>query len=305
MGVAELVIAIAAVGLVLLWWSGSLDRALTTVDASSQAKVRRGSEASSGGRTVLGVAVSARTIAVARRELRYAAREPRRRAGWASTVVFGMVLPVLYVTGAILPGRALVYWVCVTALVVGLQNLNQLGLDGSALWLHVVTTTTRQDARRDMAGRNLAQLAIAVPVLAVTAVLIGALTGSWHSVVGAFGLSLAFYGAALAVGDGVSVLAPYSVPERGGAFAGPGPGRGCLVGLVSAAAMLVAVIACLPLVALLGVMIWLWPAGTALMALLGPAYGAGLLVIGVRFGADRFSGRMPELLAQVRRDSAA
>lgn len=304
-GIGELAIALVSVVVVLWWWGHALRHALTTVDSSTQVTVRRDADAGGGDRTVLGWTVPARTMAVARRELRYARREPRRRAGWVSTAVFGMIVPVVYAVTDAVPGSVISYWVCATALVVGLQSLNQFGLEGSALWLHVVTTSTARDARLDLAGRNLAHVVIAVPVLAVTSLFIGAFTGDFAPVAGAFGLSLGLYGAALGAGNVMSALVPYAVPERGGTFAGPGPGRGCVVGLIGMGAMAAAVGLCLPLVAVLGVLAWQWPAGTALLIVLGPAYGAALAAWGRRIGAGRFTDRMPEVLTQVRRDSAA
>jgi len=235
---------------------------------------------------------------VAAKELRYAWREPRLKFSWLQMLVFGAVFPAFTLLDE---GRAAPLFVGVlTALLISSLSFNAFGPEGSAFWLTAVATGTERDARVDLAGRNAATASVAMAWVVIAAVVVGALAVPADRLLPAalasVGSAAAVLGAGLAAGALISVLAPYALPDQpGAAFAGPGPGRGCLAGLYWLAGSLLAVVAALPVLlpaALLGDR----PAVAVVLALAGPAWGALLAAGGRRLAARRMVARLPEML---------
>lgn len=279
----------ATVALLLAGWYAALGAALTVVDASTTSARRR--SGLRGGR--LG--------AVAGKDLRYAWREPRLKFSWLQMMVFGVAVPgfALWDEGRFLPLAAATF----SALLVAALQFNLLGPEGTAFWLTVVTTGTERDARTDLAGRNAATAAVALAWIVPAAVVLAAVAGSGvRSVLVSVGAAAAVLGAGLAVGTVISVLAPYPMPDQpSAAFTGPGPGRGCLAGVLWIVGALVTVALALP--AVVPALAWgdSWPVALAVAAG-GPAWGACLAWVGRRIAAQHLVTRLPELLVAVTPD---
>jgi ABC-2 type transport system permease protein len=289
--------------LVLAWWRHTLAASMVTADASTT-RVRRRETG------LFRLLPGGRTGAVARRELWYSWREPRRKVGWVSVVVFGALVPFLagYASdpSGQLPRGVMVYLVCFAALLAGLQtSANQLGLEGEAAWTDVVATRGPADVRADFAGRNLACAVIAVPALALVTAGLGAMARAPLDALTAFGLACAMLGVAIGAGNLTSVLLPYPVPDRStSSFGGPGAGQGCLVGLSSLLSMIAVVVACLPVLALVASLRLAYPPAALLALLAGPAYGLLGAWLGRRIAGARLAARLPELYALASRPAA-
>jgi ABC-2 type transport system permease protein len=92
------------------------------------------------------------------------------------------------------------------------------------------------------------------------------------------------------------------VPDQAGAaFAGPGPGRGCLAGLFWLVGTLVTAVASLPVG--LPALLWGDRVPVALLVLVGgPLWGAFLAWVGRRIAAQQLVARLPEMLVAVTPD---
>jgi ABC-2 type transport system permease protein len=288
--VAELAWTAAVLALVLVWWHRSLDRLMTRPDAST---LQAGP--SSVRETRFRLFPEGRTGTVMERQFRYAWRDPRTKAAWATALAVGLLLPVV---SAIQHGS--VYSACWAAGLLGLQMYNQFGMDGSAFWTVSATISSRADAYAELRGRALSIAVVGVPYVAAVTVGAALLLGRADAAAETLGLSFALLGALIATGAWASVRFPYSMPQenRFGSSAAPGQGSLAWISLVAGAATGAALT--LPV---LGVLIWLHVSGRHgalwLVLPLGCLYGAAVAVLGVRTAAPRLLGRLPEVLTAV------
>ncbi|MFF3561855.1 transporter [Streptomyces sp. NPDC002574] len=275
---------------VLIWWHHSLDRLMTrpdssTLQASGPARVR----------STRRLFPEGRTGTVMERQFRYAWRDPRTKAAWATALAVGLLLPVV---SAVQHGS--VYSACWAAGLLGLQMYNQFGMDGSAFWTVAATISSREDAYAELRARALAIAVVAVPYVAVVTVGAALLLHRLDAAPETLGLSFALLGALIATGAWASVRFPYSMPRenRFGSSAAPGQGSLVWLSLVGGAGM--GTVLTLPV---LGLLIWLHVAdrhGALWLVLpVGCVYGAVLAAAGVRAAAPRMHRRLPEILAAV------
>ena len=310
----------AASVLALLWiWAALLGHVLTSQDGQTRGARRPSARPRSLATGVAGAAAApvpavaagpadlltpgavsrARTVAV--KELRYAWREPRRRAAWAGLAT--ALLVTLSAAGLAAGGMArssgavLAIAACYPGVIAGVQSANQFGLDGSALWLNVTATWRPRQLRADLAGKNLASALVAVPFFMVLYAALGVVVQQARYPAAGLGLSAAALGVSLGIASVSSVLLPYPVPERrASAFGGGGTGRGCLAALTSAAILALAGLLLSPLLAVLAVLhAGLW------LLIAGPAYGAAIAWAGRVVASELGYRRLPELLAEVSR----
>ncbi|PRY01431.1 hypothetical protein [Allonocardiopsis opalescens] len=292
----------AAVGTVLLlgwWWHRLLARSLVTYDASTQSGgTRRG--AGFGTRIPW---VSARTAGAAARELRYAWRDPRRKANWIMALVVAGIV-VFSTTGAVADAidlQTMVLTISVTATIVGMQGANQFGQIGGSLWMQAVATERLDQVRADVAGVNLAIAIIGVPILVLVAAAMAVVSGEYAALPGTLAAGLAVGGVALGLANLASVYIPYRLPERrSNPFAGPSGGQGLTIMLGS-------------MVSLLGTALLSTPVTYAVLNLdegygplllaAGACYGAAVAWAGRRLTGRRAYARYPELLADLARAS--
>ncbi|WP_262285090.1 ABC transporter permease [Micromonospora sp. MA102] len=310
--VLKLLIGVAAIGVLLLWWSRSLESAMVGAASAGPSRDRRG--------TVAGAAVAQlfpRAVGWARRdrfgalvarECRYWWRDARRRANLITVAVVGIFVPVmvnlggsqLVTEGGAAFGEATAnsspVLVSLSMLFVGVLAAvtlaNQFGFDGSAYAANVVAGVP---GRVELRARMVAFSLYVVPILGVVAVVLAAVLGrpGWFGVMA--GALFAAYGCGLAINASVSVLGGYSLPETSNPFA-MNTGAGIAKSLYTLLSMLATAAAAVPLVvaaALLGD-VWLW-----LALPVGLAYGLGAALLGAYLAGDALDRRQPELLAAV------
>lgn len=242
-----------------------------------------------------------RTGAVAAKDLRYLVREPRRLVAVLTT----SLVPVLVVVGPALgssdgPGRAVVFTVCGVGLLAGAGASNRFGVDGSSTWLLLSSAGDERDARRDLAGGDLAVGLVVAPVIVLIGIGLAALVDGWADLPAAVGLALALLAVQVAVSGVLSVRAPIAVAQRAGGLGGSSGGQGCAVGLLTVGGLLAGAAACVPLLALLlPALLSGSPAWGPVLLVVGPAYG---LVVGAvirRRAARQWAQRAPEVLQVV------
>jgi ABC-2 type transport system permease protein len=284
----------ATIGLLVWWWSATLDRISTTAEAGATAPrpARRAVEPLFGGG--LGYLPRSRRGAVAAREVRYSWREPRRRVA----VVSGMLLPFIVLAGVISRGglhhHGVVYASLLVTFGVGNRALNHFGLDGAALWVHEAAGS---DLRADLSGKNLSIVLTTLPVVAVTGVILAAVSGGWPELAVAMVLAVGAIGVQLGVGNVTSVRMPVAVPDNPGNLWSTSSGQGCIVGLLSLMALGVEGV----LVAPVALVIALTPSTTARFgeAIVGLVYAGLLWWAGLALAETAGRGRGPELLEAV------
>ena len=220
----------------------------------------------------------------------------RARAGRQPTRLFlglGLIVFVSLTEGLRHP------WIVLASLAMAFlasqNSLNQFGFDGPAYWTQVVAGA---DPRGDLVGRNLASMVTGTLTTAVLALVLALVTGGWLYVPVALCLGVGVLALSLGVADVISVRFPYPLPDdASNLWAVQGTGQGCLVGVVQMVAFAAQGLLLLPLVALVGVGLVLWPPALVLVCPLAIAYGAWLWRVGLGLGADWLAGHQPELLA--------
>ncbi|MDG4804109.1 ABC transporter permease [Micromonospora sp. WMMD980] len=309
--VLKLLIAVATLGVLLLWWSRSLESAMVGAVSAGPAKAPRGA---------VGGAIAQlfpRAVAWARRdrfgalvarECRYWWRDARRRANLITVAVVGVFVPVMVNLGGasfsteggaafggasansspVLVSISMVF----VGVLASVTLANQFGFDGSAYAANVVTAVPgRVELRARMAAFSL----YVVPILLVVAVVLATVLGrpEWLGVM--TGGLFAAYGCGLAINGFISVLGAYSLPETSNPFA-MNTGAGIAKSLLTLLSMIASAVAAVPFVvaaALLGDG-WLW-----LALPVGLAYGTGAALLGAYLAGDALDRRQPELLSTV------
>ncbi|MEU1041338.1 transporter [Streptomyces sp. NPDC005907] len=283
----------ALVGLLVLW-SRSLTRLMTSPDGSTlQAAEPAARERASTGLSRL--LPAGRTGTVMERSLRYVWRDPKTKAAWVTSLAVGLIVPVFNA----LQGTGSVYFACFAAGMLGIQMYNQFGQDTSAFWMVATTISSTRDAYVELRGRALALLVITLPYATLVTVATTALLGDWARLPEVLGLSFALLGAMLATGAWSSARFPYSIPQEG--YKNVAPGQAGLAWISIFGGMVAAALLCAPVIALT---IWLnvtadGDAWTWLLLPAGTVYGALITLLGLRLAAPRTARRLPEILTAV------
>ncbi|MGP3951629.1 transporter [Streptomyces sp. 7N604] len=289
-----------ALALLVRWWQHSLTRLMTSPDGSTLQAATREEGKEGRGFGIAGLTrllPAGRTGTVMLRTLRYAWRDPKAKAAWATSLAIGLLLPVV----TAVQGGGSVYTACWSAGLLGMLMYNQFGQDTSAFWMVALTISTPRDAYLELRGRAMALGAVALPYVTLVVLAAAAFMGQWQAIPDALGLSLALLGALLATGALASALFPYSIPQDSG-YKNVAPGQVGLAWISILGGTLVGALLCAPLLALdiwlhvSGGHAWLW-----LILPLGAAYGLGVAVLGLRLAAPRVAARLPEILTAVSR----
>ncbi|MFD7601229.1 transporter [Streptomyces mirabilis] len=295
MGVAQLVLSVAALVGLLALWSRHLTRLMTSPDGST---LQAGESAAreripTGGlRRML---PPGRTGTVMERSLRYVWRDPKTKAAWVTSLAIGLIVPVFNA----LQGTGSIYFACFAAGMLGIQMYNQFGQDTSAFWMVAMTIASPHDAYVELRGRALALLVITLPYATLVTVLTTAMLDDWSKLPEVLGLSFALLGAMLATGAWSSARFPYSIPQEG--YKNVAPGQAGLAWIAIFGGMVSAALLTAPVIA---VTIWLNVTADGnrwswLLLPLGAGYGALITAFGLRMAAPRTARRLPEILAAV------
>jgi ABC-2 type transport system permease protein len=295
--IAHLLVAAGAVLVLVALWERSLRRAEEVPDATTGRKEKASSALVPSWLTA--VVPSGRAGAIAGKDLRYLAREPRRLVQLVtSTLLPAIVIVVSPALSARQVSHGMVFTVCGIALFYGLQGSNRFGQEGTASWMLVAAGTDLRSARRDLVGGDVASALVGVPLVVVVGVAIAAFTDGWSLLPAALATALAVLTVSFGGGGLLSVLAPFPVPEGPrNAFSNGGGGQGVAAGFLGLGIMLGVLIACTPLLALLvpavhGHRVWLL---VLVAPLYGLAVGAGCRELAARMWAQR----SPEVLLKV------
>ncbi|MFJ8020639.1 transporter [Streptomyces sp. NPDC096311] len=294
-GVAQLVLSVAALVGLLALWSRHLTRLMTSPDGSTL----QAAESAARERVPTGglrrLLPSGRTGTVMERSLRYVWRDPKTKAAWVTSLAIGLIVPVFNA----LQGTGSIYFACFAAGMLGIQMYNQFGQDTSAFWMVAMTIASPHDAYVELRGRALALLVITLPYATLVTVLTTAMLDDWSKLPEVLGLSFALLGAMLATGAWSSARFPYSIPQEG--YKNVAPGQAGLAWIAIFGGMVSAALLTAPVIALT---IWLNVTAEGdrwrwLLLPLGAGYGALITAFGLRMAAPRTARRLPEILAAV------
>lgn len=228
--------------------------------------------------------------AIAARDLRYLVRHPRQRVAFATLVIVAVVVPLVNVTRSH-PPRELTLLGSSAALLGGLSALNQIGVEGRSLWIHL---TSGVSPRTYLRGKNLALLTYLVPLVFVATVVLAALTGGWVYLPAALLAGTGSLLAGIGIGNLNSVLAPVAQPEGANPFASNVGGQGCVSGLLMLVSIVIVTVVMLPV----GIALLLLRRHAALCLVVGLAaiaYGVGVWSVTTRLAAARMVGRESEM----------
>jgi ABC-2 type transport system permease protein len=282
----KLVIVLAALGLLLWWWSATLEKAMAgTAGAGRKERKSRGTPV---GQLVFRGLPRTRFGALVAREARYWWRETRRRAGLITFTVVGVFLPVMLTVAGGSPGGMLLFVGALAAV----SLANQFGYEGSAYAANVAAGVP---GRVELLSRVVGYGLYVIPLLVVISVVAGVVGGQPGDIAARFGVLIAAFGTGLAVVLPISVRGAYALPDSTNPFA-LSSGGGLAKGLMSLGGLLAAVIGTIPV----QVAAFLLGDAWRFVGLpIGLAYGVGAAWLGCYIAGDHLDRRMPELLAAV------
>jgi len=286
-GAALAHLAIVVVTVLVLWvvWLATVRHALSTPEtrAAGRERSRLG---------VFDVLPGTQTGVIAARSISYWLRDAR----YIVPLLILPVLPAAILVAFLLAGIpwSVIIWIPVPllCLLIGWGVHNDIAVDGTAFWLHVVTSVR---GRADRWGRVVVPLALGVVVAVAGGFVTAVLYGHLGAALPLIALSIAALGAALGVGSVASAIWPYPTVAPGDSpFAQPQGSAGAAPR--QAISLLLVLLLCLPTVALL--VLWLLGMPGLLPTLVFTGFGSGivLLVAGTEIGAFALRRRAPEIL---------
>ncbi|MFF1572516.1 transporter [Leifsonia sp. NPDC058292] len=289
----RLLIALAALGILLVLWRFGLARSLVTpVRASSRSRAQ-------GKLGLFGVFPGTQTGAIAARALTYWFRDPR----YLRQLIVIPLLPALLWFYATINNDSgwLVASGPIIGFLMGISLIADVSFDSTAFALHMSKAVP---GRADRLGRALAVISFSVPVIVVITVATAAFQDAWLALPGLLGLALGLLFSGLAIGSVTSARFVFPVPAPGDNPFRSRPGSNMATVGTTFASWGVLAALCLPEIVLLVVSL---VTGQALWGWIGVAVGVGLgivlLVVGVRLGGRILDARAPELLIQLAKDA--
>ena len=234
--------------------------------------------------------------AVASRSLSYWGRDPRYGLAVAAIPVVPIVV-VVSLLGVGVPA-IFVSWIPVPVMCLFLGWLvhNDIALDNSAFWTHIVAEVP---GVADRWGRSIPALLLGVPLILVGSYVTALISGYWLAVPGLIGLSACLLLVSLGISSVLSATSPYATAHPGdNAFAQPQPQSDAPSGSgAQAIAFFGAIVLSSPVVyfMVLGNADTASWYRTALGA--GLAIGLASYIGGVQLGGRLLAKRAPELLA--------
>ena len=298
LAVVELLPAAVLLPLFLAVWGRALERAMTVVaDGETGRRRTRGATTSPLVPRRLSFLTRWRFGAVTAKELRYVARDPRRKILLVNSVLVGTGVPIWFAltSNGELRTRA-VLLATLAGYVAVLASSNQFGLDGAAAWIDVVAG---DNVRTVLIGKNLALVLEVVPVVTVVGVVVAAITGGWLYLPGAVLLGVAGMGAGLSLANVASVRFPVQVPDSRNPFASNTGGQGCVTSLILGSCALAQNVLLVP-VAVGGLVVAaLGPAWFLVVAPLSLAYGGVLWWGGLELATTYGTSHRAEILDRI------
>ena len=293
------VVGLALVGALWGWSLASADRRAPQTARPSR-RARSTSVPTTHGTTSAAGSAAARWPssplgAIVHRELRYLARDPRRRVAIISVLVVGIIVPLANTANSGRGTSSAVLLASGSAWLGVLNAMNQLGMDGRALWFDLLSGIP---PRRLFLGKNIAAMVALFPIVACVSTVLAAVTGGWAFIPAALLAAIGTLAVGLGVANVASVLVPYPVPEGSNPFAMKTSGQGCASGLLLFVALGVMSVILAPVVVAL--VVWRTNAlRCALVAALSIPYGVAWRHLGGALAAARLSGHGPEIIAMV------
>ncbi|MGL4338847.1 MAG: hypothetical protein ACRCSP_00275 [Rhodoglobus sp.] len=232
---------------------------------------------------------------IAARSLSYWGRDSRYRVSSAVIPVVPVVMVAILAVAGV--PADIIAWVPlpVMCLFLGWAVHNDVAHDGSALWIHVSSSTRGVD---DRWGRIAPALLFGVPLIGIGALMTALIVGNISMLPGVIGVSLCILLVGLGISSVISVKFPYPAVHPGdNPFAQP-QAVGSTASLVQCVSLLATIVITLPVVLLATL-----PAADAgnvggwLALIVGILIGSTVLVAGVLWGARILSARGPELLS--------
>jgi ABC-2 type transport system permease protein len=302
----RLAVMVVTIGLLLWWWSRTLESAMlatsTGVSPKRVGHSRGGAVAALVPRALRGVIRPTVFGAIIAGEARFWWRDPRRRAGLVSILMATLVLSVvLNISVGPTPGSGDVGPVLTFGFVVSMAGIlagsllaNQFAYDGNAYAAHLLGHVA---GRLEVRARAAAIGFVSMPAQVLVVAAVAVLTGLTDQLPTGLGMLAAAFGVSVAVAALLSVLAPYPLPDSTNPFALNTGGAGAK-GLLAALAMLGTAVLCVPVV-VAALFLAGMAAGPWLMLGLGLAYGGAAVWLGTHMAGDLLDRRGPELLAAV------
>jgi ABC-2 type transport system permease protein len=283
----KLLMVLGTIGLLLWWWSVTMERAMLGTAAGTGRAAVKGRTRPVTDQLVFRFLPRTRFGALVSREARYWWRESRRRASLITFSVVGIFLPVmLSVTGGGAAGLSFVGALAAVSLA------NQFGFEGSA---YAANITAGVPGRVELQSRSAGFALYVMPLLLIISLAVGVASGRPESAPALLGTLLASFGVGLAVVLPVSVLGAYALPDTSNPFA-MSSGAGVAKALLTFGALAGAIVATVPLLIAAYLLddVWLW-----IGLPVGLVYGGAAYVVGSLVGGALLDRRMPELLAAV------
>ena len=212
------------VGLVTLalawwWWAGALRKSLTTVSSMTESS---GPAGHSHATSATGVGVGGTLRVVADRDRLLIWRDPMRRMPWLMVAVLTIAWPFIVVQGP----HGGVFAVAAMALLCGAQAGNQYGIEGSGLWLHLMSITDRVRARGEVLGHAVAAVVPGTVIVVVAVTVQAVFKDDLDKMPAALGLGLGALFGGIAAACYFSARLPYAQPQsRKSMFASSVPGQ--------------------------------------------------------------------------------
>ncbi|MBO0871468.1 MAG: ABC transporter permease, partial [Micromonosporaceae bacterium] len=255
LAVARLAILVATAGLLLWWWSRTIESAMVgTVSGPSGRRAATGGAVATLLPWVLRHARPSQYLAILARELRSWSRDPNRRGALISITVGSCVVPIAVLVASErnkAGPTGLPISIALACALSGSILANQFGFDGGAYATHLLAGVP---GRTDLLARITGLAMLIGPVLLVVASVTTLVGGTPGQLPQSVGLLVAGMGGSLSLASFISVYAAFPAERSGNPFArssGSGSARGLLtfVGIIGTAVLtapLVVVLLLLP-----------------------------------------------------------
>ncbi len=281
-------IAVAAIALAGWWWAAALKKNLETAPSTTQ------SSAPAGDHSFGGAKAGTRGVVLAR-DVVLTWRDPMRRLPWLIALVFILAMPYLYVQG-----DGTLFAVAFGSVLIGTQSGNQLAVDGSGLWLHLVAIGAREKAKAEIQGHCLTTLMPGLVISALGVVVAAFVKGDQDWIPAGLGLAWAATFMGVALSALMSAKLPVAIPQsRTAVFASAVPAHksrslGMTVTILFGSVGLSLPTGVLVYLAVTQDLVWGWAA-----FVFGPVSGFIALTVMINIAATTYFDNGPEILGQV------